>query len=134
MSSTPDRDAGGPCLVRRLGADDAAAYQSMRLHGLRMHPEALASSAEQEADKPLDWSRRRRLAPDAARPHDFFLGAFRGDDLCGVTVPQAAAIPISVLFLIGVRLARRIVPRLFYRRLYLGMFLTGVKRLWAALA
>lgn len=31
---------------------------------------------------------------------------------------------------IGVRLARRIDPVLFYRILYIGMFLTGVKLLW----
>ncbi len=40
--------------------------------------------------------------------------------------------PIGVW--IGVRLARRINPRLFYRLLYLGMFLTGSKLLWDALA
>ena len=33
---------------------------------------------------------------------------------------------------VGVRLARRISPELFYRLLYLGMFLTGVKLLWDA--
>ncbi len=38
--------------------------------------------------------------------------------------------PIGVW--IGVRLARRIDPRLFYRLLYLGMFLTGAKLLWDA--
>lgn len=40
--------------------------------------------------------------------------------------------PIGVW--IGVRLARRIDPTLFYRLLYLGMFLTGVKLLWDALS
>ncbi len=39
--------------------------------------------------------------------------------------------PIGVW--VGVRLARRIDPRLFYRLLYLGMFLTGTKLLWDAL-
>ncbi len=39
--------------------------------------------------------------------------------------------PIGVW--IGVRLARRIDPRLFYQLLYLGMFLTGAKLLWDAL-
>ncbi|MGH6637798.1 MAG: sulfite exporter TauE/SafE family protein [Polaromonas sp.] len=34
---------------------------------------------------------------------------------------------------IGVRLARRISPVLFYRLLYLGMFLTGIKLLWDGL-
>ncbi len=40
--------------------------------------------------------------------------------------------PIGVW--IGIRLARRIDPRLFYQLLYLGMFLTGAKLLWDALA
>jgi uncharacterized membrane protein YfcA len=31
---------------------------------------------------------------------------------------------------LGVRLARRIEPRLFYRLVYLGMFLTGIKLVW----
>ncbi|MBP6483680.1 MAG: sulfite exporter TauE/SafE family protein [Rhodoferax sp.] len=34
----------------------------------------------------------------------------------------------------GVRMARRISPMLFYRFLYLGMFLTGVKLLWDGIA
>ncbi len=33
---------------------------------------------------------------------------------------------------VGVRLARRIEPVLFYRILYVGMFLTGIKLLWDA--
>jgi uncharacterized membrane protein YfcA len=39
--------------------------------------------------------------------------------------------PIGVW--IGIRLARRIHPLLFYRILYVGMFLTGVKLLWDSL-
>jgi len=35
---------------------------------------------------------------------------------------------------IGVRLARRISQALFYRFLYAGMLLTGVKLLWDGLA
>ena len=38
--------------------------------------------------------------------------------------------PIGVW--VGVRLARRINPKLFYRLLYLGMFLTGTKLVWDA--
>ncbi len=78
-----DATAADPPLVRLLGADDAPAYRQLRLRGLREHPEAFTSSAEQEADRPLDWS-RRRLSPEATRPHDFFLGAFRAGALCGV--------------------------------------------------
>jgi hypothetical protein len=33
---------------------------------------------------------------------------------------------------IGVRIAHRIHPTLFYRVVYLGMFLTGTKLLWDA--
>ena len=39
--------------------------------------------------------------------------------------------PVGVL--IGVRLARRIRPELFYRLVYTGMFLTGIKLVWDAL-
>ena len=38
--------------------------------------------------------------------------------------------PIGVL--VGVRLARSIQPQLFYRLVYLGMFLTGSKLVWDA--
>jgi uncharacterized membrane protein YfcA len=44
-------------------------------------------------------------------------------------------LPIAPLGVwVGVRLARRISPVLFYRLLYLGMLLTGVKLLWDAWA
>jgi uncharacterized membrane protein YfcA len=33
----------------------------------------------------------------------------------------------------GVRIARRIEPALFYRLVYVGMFLTGCKLLWDGL-
>jgi uncharacterized protein len=36
--------------------------------------------------------------------------------------------PIGVL--VGVKLAQRIQPLLFYRLIYLGMFLTGCKLVW----
>ena len=39
--------------------------------------------------------------------------------------------PVGVM--IGVRLARRIRPQLFYRLVYIGMFLTGSKLVWDAL-
>lgn len=82
----------GP-VVRVLGPDDAAAYQALRLRGLREHPQAFTSSAEQDADLPLAWA-QRRLATDATRPHDFFLGAF--DDagvLAGMAGLQGYARP-----------------------------------------
>lgn len=40
--------------VRRLRAADAAAFQALRLAGLRLHPDAFGSSFEEEVDRPLD--------------------------------------------------------------------------------
>ena len=40
--------------------------------------------------------------------------------------------PIGVW--IGVRIAHRIRPELFYRLIHIGMFLTGCKLVWDALA
>lgn len=68
----------GQVVVRVLGSDDAAAYQALRLRGLREHPQAFTSSAEQDAGLPLSWA-QRRLTRDAARAHDCFLGAFSED-------------------------------------------------------
>ncbi len=70
-------------IIRVLGPDDAAAYQALRLRGLREHPEAFTSSAEQDADQPLAWA-QRRLTPDVGRPDDFFLGAFDASMLSGI--------------------------------------------------
>ena len=69
--------------VRRLTQADAAAYQALRLRGLMAHPEVFTSSAQEEANRPLQWA-QERLQVDSARPHDFFLGAFSGDTLVGV--------------------------------------------------
>lgn len=40
--------------VRRLRAADAAAFQALRLSGLRLHPDAFGSSFEEEVDRSLD--------------------------------------------------------------------------------
>lgn len=69
--------------IRGLRPDDAPAYRALRLRALAEHPEAFTSSAEDEADKPLAWS-AQRLGADAARPHDFFIGAFHGGPLVGM--------------------------------------------------
>jgi uncharacterized membrane protein YfcA len=41
-------------------------------------------------------------------------------------------VPVGVW--LGVRVARRIKPELFYRLLYIGMFLTGCKLVWDGFA
>jgi RimJ/RimL family protein N-acetyltransferase len=41
--------------VRRLEMNDVVDYRSLRLEGLKNHPEAFASSWEHEADKPFSW-------------------------------------------------------------------------------
>jgi ribosomal protein S18 acetylase RimI-like enzyme len=78
--------------VRRLGDADVAAYRALRLRGLAEHPEAFTSSADEEAAQPHD-KLARRLARDAARPHDAVYGAFVGGalaGLCGVDVDMRA--------------------------------------------
>jgi len=40
--------------VRQLCGDDAQAFQTVRLNGLRLHPDAFGSSWEEEVGRPLD--------------------------------------------------------------------------------
>ena len=80
--------------VRRLGPDDVAAYRALRQRGLAEHPEAFTSSADEEAALPPD-KLARRLAGDAARPHDAVFGAYVGGELaglCGVDVDMRAKV------------------------------------------
>ena len=70
-------------VIRQLLPADAPAYQALRLNALREHPQAFTSSFEEEREKPLAWS-QQRLQLDPARPHDFFLGAFAPEGLCGM--------------------------------------------------
>ena len=41
--------------IRLLTCADALAYRDIRLEGLRCHPEAFASTFEDERDRPMDW-------------------------------------------------------------------------------
>ena len=69
--------------IRPLLANDAIAYQALRLRAFAEHPAAFTSSAAEEAERPLSWS-QQRLSPDAQRPHDVFLGAWLGNELLGM--------------------------------------------------
>ena len=63
--------------VRRLGPEDAAAFQALRLDGLARHPCAFAASHEEEIG--------RSAAEVACRlERDAVFGAFAKDDLLGV--------------------------------------------------
>ncbi|MBW3571682.1 MAG: GNAT family N-acetyltransferase [Gemmatimonadetes bacterium] len=64
-------------MIRILGAEDAAAYQALRLFGLRESPEAFGSTYESEADTPLEHV-GERLARGAAGK-DVTFGAFDDD-------------------------------------------------------
>ena len=66
--------------IRRLRADDAAAFQALRLAALLDTPEAFASSHDEEKDLPLDAVARRF----EDRPGHAVFGAFHGDALVGV--------------------------------------------------
>jgi RimJ/RimL family protein N-acetyltransferase len=64
-------------IIRILTADDAAAYQALRLRGLRESPAAFGSTYESEADTPLEQI-AARLARGAGRENVMF-GAFDED-------------------------------------------------------
>ena len=72
--------------VRRLGPDDAAAFQALRLEGLAAHPCAFAASPDEETGhSPLDLAARLERQP--------VFGAFVGGELVGIAgfaVPSRA--------------------------------------------
>lgn len=49
---------------------------------------------------------------------------------CAAAVPAVLLPPAPIGVVIGVKLARRISPLLFYRCVYAGMLLTGLKLVW----
>lgn len=65
--------------IRRLTTADAAAYRSLRLHGLREHPEAFTSSWDEDEAQPLAVSEAR-----LASPQQVLWGAFEGNALRGI--------------------------------------------------
>jgi ribosomal protein S18 acetylase RimI-like enzyme len=69
--------SAAPIDLRRLGAEDAAAYREIRLEALADSPHAFSSTLESEQDQPLD-----RFAARLA--DDFVLGAFVGARLIGI--------------------------------------------------
>ena len=66
--------------IRTLGPDNAAAFHSLRLRGLKEFPGAFASSYEEEVALAVD-AVAKRLEPHEARA---VFGSFTGDLLCGV--------------------------------------------------
>ncbi len=68
--------------VRLLTADDAPAFQALRLRALREHPDAFAASVEDAQQEPLvQVARQLRDGP----PLNLALGAFAADRLVGLT-------------------------------------------------
>src|SRR5690349_20290464 len=67
--------------VRILTADDAAAYQAVRLRSLREHPEAFGSSTEEEGDTPIE--KTAAFLATAAQGNPMF-GAFVDNELVGL--------------------------------------------------
>jgi ribosomal protein S18 acetylase RimI-like enzyme len=65
--------------IRRLNTADAGAYRSVRLRGLRQHPEAFTSSWEDDDGKPVGDSEAR-----LASPHQRHWGAFVDGQLQGI--------------------------------------------------
>ncbi|MFN8894179.1 MAG: GNAT family N-acetyltransferase [Betaproteobacteria bacterium] len=71
-------------LIRTLTPEDAAAFQTLRLRGLKECPEAFASSYEEEAGTPLEEI-ERHLKP---KTDSAIVGAFREGELVGLTGVQ----------------------------------------------
>jgi ribosomal protein S18 acetylase RimI-like enzyme len=64
-------------ICRRLGAQDAQHYQSLRVDGFRREPHAFRFAPEDEADMPI--------AEAAARlTRDYVVGAYKGNKLVGI--------------------------------------------------
>lgn len=66
--------------TRRLNSSDAAAYQSLRLEGLKLAPTAFTASYEEEWLTPLSEV-ERRLRPEAGRN---VFGVFDGEALVAI--------------------------------------------------
>ena len=73
--------------LRKLAREDAAAFQGIRLQGLRECPSAFSSSYEEEADTPLQTI-AERLTP---KPDDAIFGCFVNSKLAGVIGLQREA-------------------------------------------
>nr|WP_315218390.1 GNAT family N-acetyltransferase [uncultured Duganella sp.] len=69
-----------PILIRRLTPSDAAAFQSLRLSGLRETPTAFTSSYEEECNTPIPVT-EAYFESEAGRNR---FGAFDGDRLVGM--------------------------------------------------
>lgn len=69
-----------PIQIRTLNDNDASIYREMRLRALREHPEAYATSFEEEQTRSIA-DLAQRLAPG---PEHFTLGAFDEDKLVGI--------------------------------------------------
>jgi len=66
--------------IRLLSSSDAAAYQALRLEGLRDSPSAFTASFEEESLTPLSEV-ERRLAPSSGR---HYFGVFEVDELIAI--------------------------------------------------
>ena len=69
--------------IRPLSASDAAAYQAVRLRGLRESPEAFGSTYDEEIGYSTDMV-AARIEPAREPTARVVLGAFAGDVLVGI--------------------------------------------------
>lgn len=72
-------------MIRLLKSDDASSYKALRLEALKNHPEAFASSFEEEKEFSLEVFESRLSAENV-----YTFGAFDGSELFGVVtlVPE----------------------------------------------
>lgn len=76
---TPPAVAGDGIAIRRLMADDAAAFRTVRLAALLDSPTAFGTSHHEEVGQPLEWFAGRLVADDWV-----MLGAFADGSLVGI--------------------------------------------------
>jgi len=68
--------------IRKLTADDAAAFREIRVEMCRLHPEAFAQTPEEVAEMSEDQC-REWWAPSEVFPEKFVLAAFEGERIVG---------------------------------------------------
>jgi len=67
--------------VRQIGESDAESFRSLRLRGLKEHPQAFLAAYDEESSTPVE-AYAARLG--ASTPENFYLGAFVEDELAGI--------------------------------------------------
>ncbi len=83
MVAAPSSLVPGDVQIRWIGPEDAPAFQTLRLAGLREAPTAFGSSYAEEKDEPVEAVRQRLIQPEGQKRERGILGAFINGQLVG---------------------------------------------------